>query len=119
VWASKKILRGELWCAKMCIDAYLKNIMLSVIELQSEPDTDVWHNGRFLERWADCEITESLKICFAHYEQEDIISALLASARLFSKTARAAADKHGYVYPESAESYAILRLDSTFKSKHS
>lgn len=33
IWAAKKLLRGELWSAKMCVDAYLKNYLLKMIEL--------------------------------------------------------------------------------------
>lgn len=33
IWASKKIQRGELWTAKMCIDAYLKRYLLRVMEM--------------------------------------------------------------------------------------
>lgn len=52
IWASKKIQRGELWTAKMCIDSYLKNYLLRVMEMYtvSVNKTDVWHNGRFLEK---------------------------------------------------------------------
>ena len=35
IWASKKILRGELWTAKMCIDAYLKKYLLKITEMYS------------------------------------------------------------------------------------
>lgn len=35
VWAVKKLFRGELWSAKMCIGAYLKNYLLKIIELYS------------------------------------------------------------------------------------
>lgn len=49
IWSSKKILRGELWSAKMCIDAYLKNYLLKMIEMYSvsKYHVDVWHDGRF------------------------------------------------------------------------
>lgn len=35
VWAAKKILRGELWTAKMCVDSYLKNYLRRLIEMYS------------------------------------------------------------------------------------
>ena len=63
VWASKKILRGELWTAKMCIDAYLKNYLLKMIEMYSvsKYHVDVWHDGRFLDRWAEKEVLMELE----------------------------------------------------------
>lgn len=117
VWASKKILRGELWTAKMCIDAYLKNHLLSVIEFNKylSDSSDVWHCGRFLEKWAGDENVSALKSCFAHYDREDMISALKNTAELFSANAKSAAKISGYSYPEKAEKYAMLLLKKYFE----
>lgn len=108
VWASKKILRGELWTAKMCIDAYLKKHLLRVIEMYmiSVYKADVWHNGRFLEKWADEKIVQDLRFCFAHYDQDDMISVLISTYELFSKLAKTAASYCDYTYPEEADIYA-------------
>lgn len=108
VWASKKILRGELWSAKMCVDAYLKNYLLKVIEMYSHETygVDVWHDGRFLDRWAEEGIKEELKLCFAHYDKDDIKAALLATEKLFARLARKVAEKKGYEYPADREEYA-------------
>lgn len=114
VWSAKKILRGELWTAKMSIDAYLKQHLLRILE-QSRPEkTDVWHNGRFLERWAGEENVSALAGCFAHYEREDMISALRATAALFSRQAVAASARLGYKYPAEAQDYALSLLDEYF-----
>ena len=117
VWASKKILRGELWSAKMCIDAYLKNYLLKIMEMYctSKYQADVWHDGRFLDRWAEKEILESLKTCFAHYEREDMVAALVSTKELFSKLAYEAAERKGYSYPKEAEDYAGMLLHEYFQ----
>ncbi len=108
IWASKKILRGELWSAKMCLDAYLKNYLLKMIEMYSTyiHDVDVWHDGRFLDRWADDKIKEALTKCFAHYNREDMISALSETNKLFSQLAKDVAQIRNYNYPENAVDYA-------------
>ena len=108
VWASKKILRGELWTAKMCIDAYLKNHLLKMLEMYTvnKYESDVWHDGRFLDRWADEQIRTSLPKCFAHYDREDMIAALAETKTLFAQTAKAVAEIKGYAYPDVAVSYA-------------
>jgi len=108
VWASKKILRGELWTAKMCIDAYLKNHLLKLIEAYtiSKYKTDVWHDGRFLDRWADDSIKKVLTKCFAHYEKDDMISALYETYKLFSRLSKETAEICGYIFPETAVNYA-------------
>ena len=61
VWADKKLRRGETWTAKMCIDAYLKRLLLRVLELARCVSADVWHDGRFLDRWAGNEAVEALR----------------------------------------------------------
>lgn len=117
VWASKKILRGELWTAKMCIDGYLKNHLLGIMELERylSDNTDIWHCGRFLEKWAGEENVEMLKGCFAHYDRADMITSLKNTADIFSKNARSAAEKSGFVYPKKAEAYAYSLLKEYFE----
>ncbi len=116
IWASKKILRGELWSAKMNIDAYLKNYLLKMMELYSvsKYSIDVWHDGRFIDRWADEAIKEALPKCFAHYDREDIISALFETKKLFVRLAKEAAVIRGYKYPETAVEYADRVLSEYF-----
>lgn len=113
VWASKKILRGELWTAKMCIDAYLKNYLLRMIEMYSVSryQVDVWHDGRFLDRWAEKEILSDLEKCFAHYDREDMVSALSATLNLFCRLAGQTAEIKGYKYPIEAENYTKFLLE--------
>ncbi len=92
VWARKKVLRGELWTAKLCVDSYLKNRLLQMIEIYEKhlhgPDFDVWHNGRMLEQWAEPDIVQELKHCFAHYDPDDILTALNNTVALFSRLCR-------------------------------
>ena len=108
VWASKKLLRGELWSAKMCIDGYLKNYLLKMIELYSADNSgvDVWHDGRFLDSWADGSIKASLKKCFAHYERDDMVTALRETMDLFVRLAGAEASVRKYRFPKTAVDYA-------------
>lgn len=104
IWANKKLKRGELWSAKMCVDAYLKSHLLKMIELYCYEikGKDVWHDGRFLDRWASGSITDELKKCFAHYDEMDVKEALLATHGLFERITREIASKKGYEYPEKA-----------------
>ena len=108
VWASKKILRGELWSAKMCIDAYLKNYLLKMMEMYSVyvHNVDVWHDGRFLDRWADDKVKEALSKCFAHYDREDMISALSETNKLFGELAKNVAEIRNFNYPEQVVEYS-------------
>lgn len=114
VWSAKKLLRGELWSAKMCIDSYLKLRLLTIIELNSsiKKQTDVWHDGRFLDSWADENIRNELKKCFAHYDKNDMKDALKFTHRLFARLAKETAEIKKYNYPEDAENFSREFLES-------
>ena len=120
VWASKKILRGEMWVAKMCIDAYLKNHLLSVIEYNGflSDNKDVWHCGRFLEKWAKQGVLLLNNVLTVRKGQANshktMIKALFSTAELFSVNAKAVADKTGYKYPDKAQDYAMTLLNEYF-----
>ena len=113
VWADKKLRRGEIWTAKMCIDAYMKRLLQRVIELDRCTETDVWHDGRFLDRWAGEETTAALTGCFARYAPAGMTAALRETVRLFARVGRDAARKHCYAWPSQAQEYAesLLGLD--------
>lgn len=112
IWACKKLLRGEIWSAKMCVDAYLKNYLLKMIELYCSKVTgvDVWHDGRFIDKWATDDILEQLGYCFAHYNKDDIFNALNATSELFTKLAVAVASKESYAFPDKARECARMYL---------
>lgn len=110
VWTAKKLMRGELWTAKACVDNYMKWKLLTLIEihahLKNGPDYDTWHGGRFLEEWAVDWIVGKLSDCFSHYEKNDMLEALLATMDLFRTIAIEAAEDLHYPYPEMADTYA-------------
>lgn len=115
VWTAKKLRRGELFTAVMCVDGYLQHLLLRMTELYEKcrrgERYDVWHNGRLLELWAGEDVTRGLEGCFARYDREDIASALHASAVLYSRLSRACGSALGYRYPERAENYAQKMLE--------
>lgn len=108
IWACKKLKRGESWAAKMCVDGYLKNHLLKMMELYCflQDGRDVWHDGRFLDQWAEDSILKELKNCFAHYERDDIMCALRATHNLFDRIARGVAEMLAYDYPSEAKNCA-------------
>lgn len=110
IWAAKKLLRGEMWSAKMCIDSYLKTRLLKIIE-QYHCDKDVWHDGRFIDKWADAQILDELTRCFAHYDRNDCAAALAATHKLFAHLSNAVAEKRGFVCPHKAQACAARYLE--------
>jgi aminoglycoside 6-adenylyltransferase len=116
VWVAKKLRRGELWTAHMCCDGYMKRLLLIMIEWHagaiSDWRADTWHNGRFLEQWADPRAVDELRHAFAHYDMADVQRALLASMDLFRWLATETAGRLGYPYPTSADQHvtALVQL---------
>lgn len=109
VWACKKLLRGELWAAKMCIDSYMKNKLLRIIEmyaLSCNKDIDVWHNGRFLDKWAGDAITNKLRNCFGKYDKHDLSMALINTQKLFAELVEKTCANLNYAFPSKAICYA-------------
>jgi len=68
VWAEKKIRRGELWRAIMCVNGYLKTKLIIIIEMYEHcihgTAYDTWHNGRMAEQWAEPFIVDKLGDAF-------------------------------------------------------
>jgi len=107
LWFAKKLRRGEMWLAKMGCDGYLKMLLLRMIEwstIASSPTkVDVWHDGRFLDRWAPHEVKSRLPATFAQYETQDVSRALDETGQLYSRLAHEVAGKLGWSYPAEAE----------------
>ena len=112
IWAYKKLKRGEIWSAKISVDSYLKGYLLRMIELYryKVSGVDVWHDGRFIDRWAGEEILSEIKESFAHYDKDDIKRALIKTHELFARITRALAEVEGYEYPTNAEKCAKAYL---------
>ena len=107
VWTAKKLLRGEVWIAKSCLDGYMKHRLLWMIERHAHatqgPGCDTWHGGRFLDTWADAATRRGLREAFARYDAEDIGRALFATMDLFRDLAKESAGRLGFDYPAQAD----------------
>ncbi len=111
IWTDKKLRRGEVWTAKGCCDDYLKSLLLRAVEwhtkLTGKDDVDTWHNGRFLEQWAEANVLKDLGNVFARYDAKDVRRALDQTMGLYHKLTVEVADKLGYDYP--LEEYETTR----------
>jgi aminoglycoside 6-adenylyltransferase len=107
VFTAKHLRRGELWWTVMCLDCYLQNLLLRMIEWHAlavhDWKHDVWFRGRFLEEWADSGAVKGLHRTFAHYDEADVKRALLATIDLFRRLATETARKLNYSYPAKAD----------------
>jgi aminoglycoside 6-adenylyltransferase len=86
LWTGKKLRRGEVFTAVECLDGYMKARLVTLIEWHAraiDPEVDVWHAGRFLERWADPGVLAALERAYAHYDLRDVARALWETIDLF------------------------------------
>jgi aminoglycoside 6-adenylyltransferase len=115
VWAARKLRRGEIFTAKRCVDSYLENLLIRILEWRTRaerPDVDTWHAGRFIERWADPRALRAFGLTFARYDEADVGRALFASIDFFRGQARETADLLGLAYPDDEDEFAT-RLVAT------
>jgi molybdopterin-guanine dinucleotide biosynthesis protein A len=86
LWSAKKLRSGEVFTAKGCLDGYMKARLVTLLEWHAravDPSVDTWHDGRFLERWADPGALAALESAFARYDLRDVARALWATIDLF------------------------------------
>jgi aminoglycoside 6-adenylyltransferase len=121
VWTGKHLRRGELWWAKSCCDGYLKHLLRQMLEWHTRVSKgegiDIWMRGRFLEEWADARAVKSLPVVFAHYDEEDVWRALMATMELFRWLAVETADLLGYSYPSFGEEHAATLVQGLFSGR--
>ncbi len=79
-------------------------------------DLDTWHDGRFLERWADSRVPEALRVAFGRYDPDDLGRALVATADLFRWLAMETATSLGYPYPALADSRAMQTVATLLRN---
>jgi len=111
VWTAKHLRRGELWFAKTeSCDGRMKSLLLRILEWRARAthgfDYDTWESGRFLEEWGDPAVLQGLRDVFAHYDEEDMWRALLATMDLFRSLAIETAERLGYPYPTATDERA-------------
>ena len=76
----------EVYIAIGCLDGYLKERLVTLLEWHAravDPTVDTWHDGRFLERWADPGALAALERAYAHYDLRDVARALWETIDLF------------------------------------
>jgi aminoglycoside 6-adenylyltransferase len=121
VWTGKHLRRGELWWAKSCCDSYMKELLRQMLtwhaRASNDAPVDTWMRGRFLEEWADPRAVDALPEIFAHYDEEDVWRALLATMDLFHWVAVETAERLGYAYPSAGEAHATTLVHEMFSGR--
>ena len=107
VWITKKLERGELWVAITCLNCYMKRHLLRMLEYHAHVthgwDYDTWHDGRFLDKWAEQDVKAMIPNTFAHYDKDDCGKSLLATMDLYHALAVQVAEALEFEYPLGKE----------------
>ncbi len=115
IWSIKKILRGEIWSGKTCIDGYLKELLRQMLELnalaKNGMDYEVWHDGRFFDQWAADDVIAGLGNSYGGYDADSLIKALDNTMHMFEKAAWDTASELKYTYPSGAQNYAHEQVE--------
>ena len=97
--AAKFIWRGDLWRAHVTLDCQLKAHLLTLLEwhtLSLDPARRVWHDGRFIEQWADRRAAAALPQLSALHDPVDLRRALFAAIYLHRWLADEVAQQLGF-----------------------
>jgi len=118
VFTVKHLRRGELWWTVTCLNCHMQRLLLQMMEWHAlathEWNYDTWFRGRFMEEWAHPQALKELRSTFAHYDEEDIKNALLASIDLFHWIAIETAEKLSYQYPTKADKHVTRWIKTCF-----
>lgn len=109
LWSARKLRRGEVFVAKAGIDGHMKTRLVTLLEWHArsvDPAVDTWHEGRFLEQWADPGALSALEKAFAHYDVRDVARALWETVDLFQVVEEESARRLGL---SSERAHADLR----------
>ena len=109
VWSARKLRRGELWVALMCVDGYMKRLLLAVMAWRARAGAgtgEPWVEGRLLERWAESEALAALGEIFARYDAVEIAAALRGTMDLFRRLATDLSVRLELPYPARADDAA-------------
>lgn len=112
VWVSKKMLRGEIWVAKECLDSNLKQLLRRMAEWHAVTvlGNSPWHNGRFIENWADPRLVNCFTTMFAIYDRNSMLLAMKETMSIFRLLANEVGDSLNYPYPQQADQAAVSFL---------
>lgn len=109
IWVSKKMLRGEIWVAKECLDSNLKHLLRTMAEWHAATvlGNTPWHNGRFIEQWADPRLVSCFSAIFAIYDRNSMLLAMIETMNIFRLLAIEVAESLEYSYPQQADQAAV------------
>lgn len=121
IWSIRKVKRHELWSAVHCINCYMKQHLLTLLEMYNAVTNKkinrVMYEGRLLESRMDPWVLEQLQGCFTKYDPTDVIATLANLYNLIFFLASEIANRQHYpfdhaLFKDIKEMYEKLKIDS-------
>ncbi len=104
--AANMIRRGDLWRAREIMDADLRRQLRDMLAWHAQArrgsEKGAWHDGRFMEEWADSQVVAELPRLFAPLEAPATAQALRLLIRLYDRLAVETATLKQYPYPATS-----------------
>lgn len=120
LWAYKKLLRGELWIALRCVNSYLKEHLLTMLEWHEHAlhgkEYETFYNGRYIEKWISRDTLNRFSDIFSTYNQVDMKKALRNTLVLFTETAKDFSERRNYVFPTNGVEKLIEWVEKNYSS---
>jgi aminoglycoside 6-adenylyltransferase len=108
LWTAKKLRRGELWTALECLDAHMRERLLTLLRWRAALDgRPAWHGARFVEQWAG-EPRETLAATFGAYDEAAAGRALWALLDLAGRLERELREGLGLESRDRSEAAALV-----------
>ncbi len=108
LWTAKKLRRGELWTALECLDAHMRERLLTLLRWRAALDgRPAWHGARFVERWAG-EPRDALAATFGAYDETAAGRALWALLDLAERVERELRERLALEPRDRSEAAALV-----------
>jgi hypothetical protein len=112
VWVNRKLMRGEVWTAARCVDRYMNDLLLRLVEHYnrafSKKGGGIRYEGRFLEARTDAALLRELEDCMCAYRARD---ARAASLRILELVRSLSKDLYGRLgYPLDEGRFGAVRI---------
>jgi aminoglycoside 6-adenylyltransferase len=121
VWTAKKLRRGELMTALECTNGYLRALLVEAARWHARArgpsGQDLWHAGRFFEKWADPRVVHDFPATVAQYEVRSVARALRADRELFSWVAQEVRQSLSFPAPIRDEASLSKYLDRLLEDR--
>jgi aminoglycoside 6-adenylyltransferase len=97
IWTARKLRRGELHVATGGCNCGLRSLLARALRLDARAaGRDAWHEGRFLERWADPDWRARMPQTVAQEDPAQAASAIHAACDLFTDVCAALQERHDF-----------------------